>query len=145
MNALRLLSCGFPFLLASCAATGDWEEDSLFFSDQMGGQRLAGMRMQLDGIRSQTAQYRQKATGLERTVATASASRHTTETEVRQIRAEIDRLEQDLENQRRSLRRIDSTNSGFADRVHGLETDVSVQQLRISRLRAQLAWAISTR
>lgn len=142
---LPLLSCLSLLFITGCAPTGDWNQDTLFFSPRMGIDRLSAMRAEVDHIRDQTTASRQKTAVLESRLRQKLASKRATEAEHQALRREIEKLEADLAARRRELRRIDTENTDLSDQVFLIQTDISVMQSRLARLRVQLELAIRTR
>lgn len=132
-------------VFVGCAPTGNWEEDTIFFSPEMGTQRLAAMRANIEKIEEDTDRIRRKASGLEHQIATASASKKSVQSDSARIRTELDIMEKQLDRGRAELNRLNASNSEYASRATALQASIAEHQARVTRLRAQLALAISTR
>ena len=139
MTPSQLLSILILPLLSACVATGDWDADSITFNPQMADQRLMAMRAQIDAIHSDTAAQRRRTDILEGEVKRAVASRNATQAQVDGMKNQITQLENLLTNDRRRLATMHTQNQALSNELCALESSIETQELRLAKLRAELA------
>lgn len=145
MSVNSLLGIMASVLMAGCAPTGNWNDDTIFFSPPLARQSLEAKRAEIDSIRANTERCRMETAYLERKVAEASSVKRVSEKELDALRQDLTVLEEQLAKDNQKLEAMHAGNTELASRVQEIENDIAARRLKISRLRAQLALAMSTR
>lgn len=135
-NLLHLLF--LPLILAGCAPTGDWNQDTFFFSPALAEKRLDTMRFELHQIRAETAAANGQAREVEGRLAAAKTERKISEADLKAMQRsvqEMERKEDKLVRRLNTLRSADALITG-----EEVKTERELEQLRrkVTKMRADL-------
>jgi len=83
-------------LLCSCASTGDWREDTIFFNPRFAENRLQPKREEIQSLNEETTAEQIQAASLRRTIAMEKASVSATRSEIRRVRKQKAAAEAEL-------------------------------------------------
>ena len=125
-------------LLAGCTTTGDWNEDTIFYSPKKGDRRLAAMEANLRSIEHQDEVAHAESRRLQGSVTAAENARARDRAEAERLREEVSELEVELTQAKRKLAQARVANEPNATELAELQGKIIDLRSSISRKRVRL-------
>jgi peptidoglycan hydrolase CwlO-like protein len=134
---VRLCSALFAVLVAGCA-TGDWNEDSIFFSRTVADQRLAAERQEVDRAQKQLDDLRTRTESLQQAIGELKESNRVRRQDLASYQRQVDQLSKRLATMRGELAREVAAGAEQAATHDALQTEIEQLDARIQEMRRQL-------
>ena len=124
--------------LTGCVATGDWNEDSLFFSRPLAEQRLGVMQAELNDIQAQTVRLSSQTALIKSRLNQAKSENTTNHQRLSLLQKQVTEMEQESSRLNHELRGLNITRDEQLQRRRQLENQIMILEGEILQLRAEL-------